>query len=114
MSKIVVKVMNPEDEDKKFELVDVDNAGGVVYKYNGAMFTGIIEHYVNGKLLGEEEFTDGHVGGLQRQYYENGQLKEEYYQYFGRMDKHYKFWDEAGNLLMHGIYDDGELVKRVK
>ena len=114
MDKIVVKVMSQEDEDEKFEFVDVDNAGGVVYRYKGIMFTGIIEHYVNDKLIGEEEFTDGHIGGLQRQYYENGQLKAEYYQHFGRMDKYYKKWDESGNLLSHGIYNDGLLVKMIK
>ena len=113
MNKLIVKVKTPEEEDEIFEFVDVDNAGGVVYKYQGKMFTGIIEHYDNDKLVGEEEFTDGHIGGVQTEYYNNGQMKEEYYQYFGKMDKYYKFWDENGNLIRHGIYKEGELIKRV-
>jgi antitoxin component YwqK of YwqJK toxin-antitoxin module len=106
--------INDKDVDNVLEFVDVDNAGGPVYHYKGKLFTGIIESfYGNGTLHDEAEFTNGHIGGVQRKYYENGQMEEEYYKYFGKLDKHYKQWDENGNLIRHSIWKEGELIKRV-
>jgi antitoxin component YwqK of YwqJK toxin-antitoxin module len=114
MEKIIVKIHSQEEEDAVFEFMDVDNAGGVVYNYQGKPFSGIIEHYVDNVLVAEEEFTDGHIGGIQRKYYNNGQIQTEYYKYFGRMDKYYKSWDENGNLLQYTIWDDGERIRDYK
>ena len=113
MDKLIIKVQNSEEEDQIFEFVDVDNAGGVVYKYKGKMFTGIIQHCDGDRVVYEEEFTDGHIGGVQREYYENGQMKSECYQYFGKLDIHFKAWDETGELLRHSIWKEGERIKQV-
>jgi len=41
----IIKIYSPEEEEEIFEFVDVDNAGGIVYKYEGELFTGVIEHF---------------------------------------------------------------------
>ena len=107
-------IINGKDEEKLLEFVGVDNAGGVIYHYQGKPFTGCIEWYDdNGNLESEERFIDGHAGGWQREYFPNGQLKSEYYKNFGRIDKHFKTWDENGTLLSHTIWEDGKRVKAI-
>lgn len=113
MNKVRIKIYKPEEEDNIFEFVGVDNAGGVVYNYKGKPFTGIIEHYMNSKLVGEEEFTDGHIGGVQRKYYNNGQIKEEYFQYFGKLDTHFKEWDKEGNLTHYSIWKEDKRIETI-
>ncbi|ROH95899.1 toxin-antitoxin system YwqK family antitoxin [Chryseobacterium daecheongense] len=109
----IIKIYNAEDEDNIFEFKGVDNAGGVIYYYEGKPFTGIIQHYSKNIMVGEEEFTDGHIGGVQREYYENGQIKEEYYKYFGKLDKYYKEWDINGNLIRHSIWQNGTKIQTI-
>lgn len=53
------------------------------------------------------------MGGLQREYYENGQIKEEYYKYYAKPHGDWKEWDEEGNLTHHSIWDEGERVKDI-
>ncbi len=104
--------INDNEVDTILEMVDVDNAGGPVYNYQGKAFSGIIESfYDNGRLQDDAEFTDGHIGGVQRKYYENGQMKEEYYKFYGKLDKHFKAWSDKGKLLHHSIWKKGEEVK---
>jgi len=104
--------INDNEVDTILEMVDVDNAGGPVYYYKGKAFSGIIESfYDNGHLQDEAEFTDGHIGGVQREYYENGQMKEECYQYFGKLDIHFKAWNEKGKLIHHSLWKEGKVVK---
>lgn len=114
MEKLIIRIYSQEEEDKVFEFVDVDNAGGVVYHYQGKPFTGIIQHFDIDNLVAEEEFTDGHIGGVQRKYYSNGQMQEECYQYFGKLDKYFKAWDENGNLLHHSVWKEGTRLQTVK
>lgn len=106
--------INDKDVDNVLEMVDVDNAGGPVYHYHGKPFNGIIESfYDNGNLMDEAEFTDGHIGGVQREYYENGQMKSECYQYFAKPEGDWKDWDENGILINHSIWKEGERVKQI-
>ncbi len=111
--KLRIRVNTQEEEDETFEFIDVDDAGNVVYNYKGKPFSGIIEHYGEGKLVGEEEFIDGHLGGLQRDYFENGKVKSEYYEYYSRLDGDFKIWDEKGNLTHHSVWKDGERLKDI-
>jgi antitoxin component YwqK of YwqJK toxin-antitoxin module len=113
MEKLIVAVHSPEDEDRLFEFVGVDNAGGVIYHYHGKPFSGIIAHYQENKLVAEEEFTDGHIGGVQREYFPSGRMRMEYYKYFGRPEGHWKKWDEEGNLIQHSLWEDGEKIKSI-
>lgn len=113
MEKLIIKVQNSEEEDKIFEFVDVDNAGGVVYNYKGKPFSGIIQHCNGDKIVYEEEFTNGHVGGVQREYYENGQMKDEVTIRYAKPEGDWRGWDEQGNLLYHSVWEEGEMIKEI-
>jgi antitoxin component YwqK of YwqJK toxin-antitoxin module len=102
------------DVDTVLKFIDVDNAGGPVYEYEGEPFTGIIESfYPNGSIQDEAEFTNGHLGGVQREYFENGQLKSEYKKYFAKPDGDFKIWDETGELIHHSVWQKGERIETI-
>jgi len=75
-----------------------DAGGGIMLNYEGEPLTGIVEEFINGILIGESEFTDGHHGGIQREYYSNGQIKEEYTIHFNKLEGIMTLWDENGNI----------------
>jgi antitoxin component YwqK of YwqJK toxin-antitoxin module len=106
--------INDKDVDDVLDFRGCDNAGGPIYYYNNLPFTGVIRsYYDDGKIQDDVEYLDGHIGGLCRKFYANGQIKEECFQYFGRLDKHFKMWDENGNLIRYSLYDDGEKIKQL-
>ncbi len=106
--------INDKDVDKLLEFVDVDNAGGCVFHYQGKPFNGIIESfYDNGNRMDEAEYTDGHVGGVQREYFENGKLRLEYYMYFAKPEGDWKEWDENGTLTRHIVWEKGIRKKTI-
>jgi antitoxin component YwqK of YwqJK toxin-antitoxin module len=102
-------------DDSNLEYVGIDAGGGNMWNYNGTPFTGIIEEfYDNGNLVGEREFKDGYTNGIQTIYYENGQIKEEYFLRYNRNYNTYKYWNENGVLLMHVVFDDhGNEINRI-
>jgi antitoxin component YwqK of YwqJK toxin-antitoxin module len=75
-----------------------DSGGDIIFYYQGKPLTGIIQEIVDGVLIGESEFTDGHVGGIQRFYYSNGKIQEEYTLHFNKLEGSYTLWDENGNV----------------
>lgn len=106
--------INDKDVDSLLEMIEVDNAGGPVYLYQGKLFNGIIESfYENGNLMDEAEFQNGHIGGVQREYFENGQVRHEYYKYYAKPQGDWKEWDENGKLLHHSIWEKGNLIKTI-
>ena len=113
MGKIIVKVQNSKEEDEIFEFVGIDNAGGVIYKCQGKLFSGIIQHCKGDRIIAEEEFTDGHVGGVQREYYENGQMKDELTIRYAKPEGDWRGWDEEGKLIYHSIWKEGEKIKDI-
>lgn len=84
---------------EELELRGFDAGGGDIIYYQGKPFTGIRVTYENGHLSIEEEFTDGHLGGIQRTYYPNGQMDEEYFIAFNTPYGIERRWDSAGNLI---------------
>jgi len=54
---------------EELELVGFDAGGGEILKYQGKLFTGILETVTNNVLVSEEEFIDGSKEGVQRDYY---------------------------------------------
>ena len=106
--------INDDKVDDILEFKGVDNAGVAIFYLNNEPFTGIIESfYGNGNLRDEAEYTDGHIGGVQREYYSTGQLKSEYYKFYGRLHKYVKQWDESGNLIAHSVYEDGTKIEKI-
>lgn len=99
----------PENEiDSRLTLINVDNAGDPIYHLNGVPFTGEIEYYYEGgEVMLLETFKDGHLDGVQTEYWPNGNKKEECHIHFGRIDKYYKAWDEEGVLTAHREFNDG-------
>lgn len=89
------------------ELIGLDSGGGEILNYNGQPFTGIIEEIRNGILVSESEFTDGHLGGVQRGYYLDGQIEEEYFIHFNRMENTFKQWNQDGTLTSTTHWKNG-------
>lgn len=99
---------------EELDLVGFDAGGGEMLEYRGQPFTGIIEEFFNGVVISEEEFTDGHLGGIQRTYYPNGILKSEYSIHFNRFDGKRTQWDENGILIRESIWENGICVQDSK
>lgn len=89
------------------ELIGFDSGGGEIMNYNGQLFTGIIEEIRNGILVGEFEFTNGHEGGVQRGYYPNGQIQEEFFIYFNKLEGIFRERDEDGTLTSTTHWKNG-------
>lgn len=100
----MIKV-NFDDDDLQYKSIDA--GGGNRYDYQGLPFTGIIEEFhENGILIGETECKNGYTDGLQRLYYENGQMEREYYIKYNRCYKSYKSWTKTGSIRIHIEYDE--------
>ncbi|WP_394772475.1 toxin-antitoxin system YwqK family antitoxin [Mucilaginibacter sp.] len=87
-----------------------DSGGGIIYYYQGQPLTGVIEEFKNGVLIGESEFTDGHMGGIQREYYLNGQINEECTIRFNNMEGTFTIWDENGNITQRSQWEKGKQI----
>jgi antitoxin component YwqK of YwqJK toxin-antitoxin module len=89
-----------------------DSGGDIIYYYQNQPFTGIIAERINGILVGEAEFTNGHRGGIQRHYDTNsGQLLEEYTVHFNKLEGHFKEWDNNGTLISHTGWQNGNCIQ---
>jgi antitoxin component YwqK of YwqJK toxin-antitoxin module len=84
-----------------------DSGGDIIYYYQGQPLTGIIHEVVNGVLIGESEFTDGHRGGIQRDYYPSGQIQQEFTIRFNKMEGSFTEWDQNGNITSQTNWQDG-------
>lgn len=85
----------------------VDAGGGVTYFYKGSPLTGNIQEFIDGILVGESEYTDGHAGGVQRLYYPSGQIESEYTIRFNRLEGVMTLWDEEGNITSKSHWKNG-------
>lgn len=104
-------------EDSNLTLRDrPTNWGGGVSLYNGQLLTGVIyEYYPNTNQLSDEcEYRDGIPDGRQVQYWENGNMKEEYFAKYDNTYGSFKTWNEQGVLTFYAEYDQfGNLIKRI-
>lgn len=102
-------------DDADLQYAGIDAGGGSMYDYQGQPFTGIIEEfYANGNLCGEIECKNGYTDGVQRAYYDNGQMEEEYYIKRNRNYKSFKCWSRTGKLTMHIEYDEnGNQISKI-
>ena len=89
-----------------------DAGGGEMYKYQNVPFTGImVEYFPNGNIASEEEFLNGHRGGVQRRYYANNQMQEEFYIQFNRLEGIFRRWDVNGNLKRETVWQNGVCIQ---
>jgi len=103
--------MNLRVEYEDLDVVGYDAGGGEIIEYQGQSFTGTIVQFIDGILIGEEEFSNGHKGGIQRNYFLNGALQDEYSIYFNKLEGTFRSWDENGILISETIWRDGESIK---
>jgi antitoxin component YwqK of YwqJK toxin-antitoxin module len=78
----------------------------------GAPFTGLVrDYYESGQLKDEWNYKDGNINGdgLRRSWYESGQLKEELNLKDGKPDGLLRFWYESGQLKEERNFKDGKL-----
>ncbi|TSJ44626.1 hypothetical protein FO440_02945 [Mucilaginibacter corticis] len=84
-----------------------DSGGGIIYYYKGFPLTGMIRETVDGIVVGESEFTDGHIGGVQRLFYSSGQIEEEYTIWFNKLEGTFTEWDKNGNVTSQTYWKNG-------
>lgn len=104
-------------KEERLEFVDLDGGGRPIYKYNGKPFTGFIIEYFPQNLEvieSEIEYQNGYQDGYEREFYENGKLKNEFHCKNNMLDGVSKRWDEEGNLISESLWSKGKLIKRVK
>lgn len=79
------------------------NWGGGVYLYKGQPFTGVktFHNAATNNLEAEYEYKDGIFDGRQAEYWDNGSLKEEYFQKYDYHIGSFKRWDENGHLISY-------------
>lgn len=102
---MTLKVSYDDVEEK-----GTDSGGGIIYYYKGQPLTGVIQEFINGVLVGESEFTDGHMGGFQRFYSRSGQIEEEYSIWFNKLEGIYTVWDEHGNITGQSYWKNGKQI----
>jgi len=107
--------MNLLVEYKDLETIGFDAGGTEMLSYKGKPFTGfIVEYYTNGILMSEEEYKDGYKNGVNRSYFENGQIEEEYFSRYNCFYSTFTSWNMNGNLILKTTYDDsGNEVNRI-
>lgn len=101
--------------DDDLEYMGIDAGGGSMWNYQNEPFTGILEEfYENGNLIGESECRNGYTYGLQTEYFENGQIKEEFYEKYNRFYNAFKSWNEEGILIRHFEFNqEGKLISKI-
>ena len=80
------------------ELKHPDESGGNVYFYNGNPFSGTIVEHVNNVLVGKITVVDGHINGRVTSYFNNGQIRSDYFEKYNKMYNIYRRWNENGVL----------------
>lgn len=94
------------------ECKGIDSGGGTIYHYKEHPLTGMIREVVNDVIVSECEYTDGHVGGIQRLYYSNGQIQEEFTIWFNKLEGTFTMWDENGNITGQTEWKNGVQISR--
>ena len=70
-----------------------------IYYYKQILFSGIIYNAdIDGTVYLEEAIKDGYKNGIEKRWYENGQLSAEFSYKDGKWDGLSKKWDENGQI----------------
>ncbi|OEJ23145.1 hypothetical protein AR457_38130 [Streptomyces agglomeratus] len=81
----------------------MDNAQRVLYR--GEPFTGEVAEYQSGRLISLDEYTDGVLNGLSREWYQDGTLRSEGVVRDGRAVGEVKEWYPNGVLKSRKFFD---------
>lgn len=88
------------------DLAPPNAGGGGGWLYYEKPFTGVLVEYKEGILISESEYIDTYKHGKQAEYYDNGQLKQEYYEKFNGFYKTFKYYNKQGVLTCYIEYND--------
>jgi antitoxin component YwqK of YwqJK toxin-antitoxin module len=85
----------------------------VVRLYEGVPFTGIAyETDDDGQTIVESTFVNGHIAGIQRDYYSSGQIRQEWYVRNGLSHGVFRSWYENGQVESEQLMEYGICVKK--
>ncbi|MDV2448936.1 hypothetical protein CMU93_15665 [Elizabethkingia anophelis] len=65
-------------KDEELEFIYIDGGGTPIYHYQGKPFTGMLLEYYDNILYRENEYINGYEDGVERVFYENGKVKNEF------------------------------------
>jgi antitoxin component YwqK of YwqJK toxin-antitoxin module len=89
-----------EETDPGLEYAGHDEGGGLMYRFNGVPFTGVvISRHASGIILMEVSYVNGYENGRIREYDSNGNL---YIEFYVKLNIRYGIrteWDENGNVI---------------
>ncbi|MER7107813.1 toxin-antitoxin system YwqK family antitoxin [Streptomyces sp. NPDC000229] len=85
---------------------DVDMDASSCLFYRGQPFTGEVAEYQAGQLISLDEYTDGRLNGLSREWYQDGTLRSEGVARDGRAVGEWKDWHLNGALKSRQLFDD--------
>lgn len=93
--------------EEDLEFIDIDGGGIPIYNYQGIPFTGLLLEYYDNTFYREIEYINGYQDGIERVFYENGNIKHEFHSKNNKLHGICKDWDEQGNLLSTTEWKDG-------
>ncbi|MFE7045861.1 toxin-antitoxin system YwqK family antitoxin [Streptomyces atratus] len=83
--------------------VDMDGAQRVLYR--GEPFTGEVAEFQGGHLISLDEYTDGVLNGMSREWYQDGTLRSEGVTQNGRALGEFKEWHPNGGVKSRKFFD---------
>ncbi|OBS13475.1 hypothetical protein ATE49_12490 [Elizabethkingia miricola] len=98
-------------KEEELEFIDIDGGGTPIYHYQGKPFTGMLLEYYDNILYREIEYINGYEDGVERVFYENGKVKNEFQSKDNKLNGICKDWDEEGNLISTTEWKDGVKIK---
>jgi len=81
--------------------------------YEGVPFTGVaFENWPDGALRCEVPYLEGYKHGVEREWYQSGQVKEESELSNGGSHGKHTEWDEGGRIVVEAMYEDCQLIHK--
>lgn len=88
------------------ELAFVEKNDNPTVFYKGNLFTGLVFYLDEANRLSrEEQYVDGKLNGVVKDYYENGVLESECYRIGNTFSGSCKRYNRGGKLISHIIFD---------
>ncbi len=105
---LLIACKNPVTEKKSVKIVKEIKDGFVTeYEFDSIknVKSGYFKKfYPDGKLFIEMTYVNDSVNGVEKVYYENGKLKEEFTHKMGKYDGPFKYYFEDGKIMQEGMH----------